>query len=133
MGWFELIALMKRVLPLLSRVAPMLETYLATRGATRGDGEALDRLSGEVKTHLATLSQSHADLKSALDTQNDRLLQISDELRQLRSADVANSIRLEYTEQQIASALRMLRAVSVLMVALLLACIGLLIALLLRH
>lgn len=133
MGWFELIALMKRVLPLLSRVAPMLETYLATRGATRGDSEALDRLSGEVKTHLATVAQGHTDLKGVLDTQNDRLLQISDELRQLRSADVANSIRLEYTEQQISSAMRMLRVVSMLMVALLLACIGLLIALLMRH
>ena len=133
MGWLELIALMKRLLPLLSRVAPMLETYLGARGAVRGDTEAIDRLSGDLQAQLASGTQNHLALSDALEAQNSRLLHLSDELQHLRAAQAEGVGRFDRMERQVASAGRLLRTVSVLTVVLLLACVGLLVAILLRH
>lgn len=133
MGWLELLALLKRVLPLLSRVAPMLESYVVARGATRDDSEALDRLSAELKTHLAAANEHQSVLRDTLDIQNERLLHLSDELQRLRTAGTENSAKLEQIERQIASTSRLLRLALLPVMALLLVCVGLLVALLLRH
>ena len=133
MGWLELLGLMKRVLPLLGRLAPMLETYIAARGATQGDIEALDRLSGNLQAQLASSAQNHIDLKDTLDAQSDRLQRLADEVRHLRSAEAGLNVRLEYIEEQITSNVRLLRIAAVVAVSLLLACVGLLVTLLLRH
>ncbi len=132
MGWLELIALLKRVLPLLSRLAPMLESYIGARGATRGDAEAFDRLSGDLKTQLAGAAENHADLKGLLEAQSSVLQQLSDELHRQRAAEAEKLARLVQIQQQIAANTRLLRLASLLTFVLLLACIGLLIALLRR-
>ena len=132
MGWLELIALMKRVLPLLSSVAPMLESYVGARGATRGDTEAIERLSGDLKAQLAGAAQNHLDLKDTLDAQDERLEHIADELQRLRAADAEVIARLEQIERHIASSARLMLLTSLLIAVLLLACVGLLIALLRR-
>jgi chromosome segregation ATPase len=133
MGWLELLALLKRVLPLLSSVAPMLESYVGARGATRGDAEAIDRLSGDLKAELAATAQNHVDLKDTLDAQSERLRHLSDELQRLRGADSDKVARLEQIERQIASNTRLTSIASLLMITLLLACVGLLIALVARR
>ena len=133
MGWLELIALMKRLLPLLTRLAPMLESYIGARGATRGDTEAIDRLSGDLKGQLAAATDNHSDLKGLLEAQNNFLQHQSDELQRLRAADAEKLARLEQIQQQIAANTRLLRSASLFMIVLLLACIGLLFALLRRH
>ena len=133
MGWLELIALMKRVLPLLSSVAPMLESYVGARGGVRGDAEAIERLSGDLKAQLAGAVQNHVDLKDSLDTQSQRLQQLVDELQRMRAADVEKSARLETMERNVTANTRLLRTVSAVTLTLLFACIGLLIVLLLRH
>jgi DNA repair exonuclease SbcCD ATPase subunit len=146
MGWLELIALMKRILPLLSRLAPLLEGYIGGRGAARGDAEAFENLRGDLKSQREATTQNHADLTSLLNAVDDRLsaqsarLQHhSDELQHLRAADAENQARLENIEQQVAESsrqtaanARLLRIASLLTVFLLLACVGLLIALMRR-
>ena len=133
MGWLELLAMMKRVLPLLGRLAPMLETYVAARGATQGDAGALDHLSADLQAQIAATAQNHVDLKDTLEAQSDRLQRLADEVRHLRTAESGLNVRLEYIEEQIASNVRLLRIAAVVAVTLLLACVGLLLTLLLRH
>ena len=140
MGWLELIALMRRVLPLLVRVAPMLEGYVGARGAMRNDTEALDRLAGDLKAQLAAGTDNHADLKGLLDAQNQllearsgRMQHLADELQRLRAADAEKLARLEQMERHISANTRLLRTASLLTIILLVVCTGLLIALLLRH
>ncbi len=134
MGWLELIPLLKRLLPLLSRVAPILESFVVARGTANADTQvALQRFSGEVRGDLAIAVQNHAELQRTLADHTEHLLILTEDMRQLRVADNQYAARLEEAETQIAAMSRWLRAVSIVTIVLLLACVALLVVLLRRH
>jgi cell division protein FtsX len=131
MGWLELLPLLKRILPLLSRIAPMLETYVATRAAGREDTQAVvDRLSGE----FAVSAQSnHEQITATLAGHTHQLQQLSDEARQLSAMNNLQAARLGEVEQRVSQMQSTIRTLGIGTILLLVACIVLLAALLLRH
>ena len=124
---------MKRVLPLLGRIAPMLETYVAARGATRADTEAIDRLQSELKAQGEAGTLNHTDLKKALEAHGNSLSQLSEQVQQLRADERERFAQMQAMEAQTAQNARLLRAFGLLATLLLFVLGGMLIALLRRH
>ena len=130
MGWLELLSLLKRVLPLLTRVAPMLETYVGGRLAGRDDSVALERIAANLKHDLAATSATQrTETQAALAEQASHLRELTAEIRLLRVADDERSARLADVQQRLAVMQTMLR---VLAIGMLLSLIALAVALL-RH
>ncbi len=94
MGWMEVLALLKRIAPLLGRLAPMLETFLATRAGGRADTDALERLSGAIKGQLASAGEQHSGLADAVRSQAGLLQELT------RQIDLAHQ-RARATESQL--------------------------------
>ena len=80
MGWMEVLALLKRIAPLLGRLAPMLETFLATRAGGRADTDAFERLSGDIKGQLASAGEQHTGLADAVRGQAALLTQLTQQV-----------------------------------------------------
>ncbi len=134
MGWLEVLAQLKRVLPLLTRVAPLLESFLAVRGSTRGDTEAaLERFAGDVKGQLAATALKHDSVAELLDAQAVQIAALTESVRQIHAREDRVAAGLLEIETAISELSRMLRKWAILLVALLLGCLGLLIAILLHR
>lgn len=134
MGWLELLPLLKRLLPLLGRVAPMLESYVGARAAGAVSNEAaLERFTGDIKSDLAVTARHHANLVRTLEGHTDQLLVLTDDVKQLRIAGDQLNRRMETIEEQTVATARYLRTFCVLSLLLLVAVLGVVIALFLRH
>ncbi len=134
MGWLEVLALLKRFLPLLTRVAPMLETFVAARAGSKGDIDAaLERMADNVKSQLAATGQKHDGVAELLGTQAVQVTALAESIRKLQATDDRTAARLLEIESAINALARTLRRMTVLLVSLLVACIGLLVAILLHR
>ncbi len=107
---------------------------MAARGAALADNHAaIDRFSAEVRTDLGAITREHAELMRSFQDQGEALLILTDEVKQLRLSDEQSRRRAETAEQQLESVALWMRVVSIVALLLLAACLGLLIALYLRH
>ncbi len=130
MGWFEVLALLKRLAPMLSRIAPMLEAFMVTRGGTRADTEALDRLANDIKSELASASRSYNALTDLVSGQSTQVAALRDDLRHIREADERGASRLLEVEMQVAALGKSVRETRKLVIAVLVVCLIVLLALL---
>ena len=104
MGWLEVLALLKRLLPLLNRVAPMLETFVAARGGARADVDAAaERLSSELKLHAEAGGRAGADLQQAIERQGSQIGSLAAGVAVLRRSAEAEAARMEAVERQLKS------------------------------
>ncbi len=122
MGWLEVLALLKRLGPALARVVPMLEVFAASRGGSRADAEALDRLAGE----LASVAKSHAAFAESLAGQAGQVAALSGDLRHMRDADERSAARLLEGETQVASLGKAVHQQRQMALAILLVCLAVL-------
>jgi CHASE3 domain sensor protein len=131
MGWLEVLTMLKRLVPLLTRVAPMLETFIATRGAVRNDSAALERVAGGLKSDLLSTTAAHrTEIEAAFSVQAAELRDIRVELKHLREEQAS---RLAEVERGVAATQRTLRGFAIATLVLVILCVALLAALLLRH
>ena len=133
MGWLEVLALLKRIAPLLGRLAPMLETLLANRMGSRADTDALERLSGELRGQLAATGEQHGDLAEAVRTQAALLHTLAGHVERSHAAGQAAEIQLAELRAALASQKRRLLTFGSLLVLLLAVCLVLLVRLLLHR
>ena len=138
MGWLEVLALLKRLLPLLSRVAPMLEAFVVSRATNGKDAEAaVQRVTAELKSELegefAAAAESRALLTRTLADHSERLRLMGDEVERLRVASGEHDARMEAVEMQIARLVRSLKTYAVVVMVLLILCTTLLVAMFLRR
>lgn len=131
MGWLEVLALLKRMMPLLSRVAPMLETFLATRGGARTENTAaLEQVAGDLKVQLAAAAGNHDALATLLEKQGTQIAALASSVRLENDRMAASLLETETAVRELSLGLRKL---AILLVILLAACLGLLIAILLHR
>jgi hypothetical protein len=131
MGWLEVLAMLKRLLPLLTRVAPMLESYVGGRVAGRDDAALLERVAGEFKTELiATTAVHRTETQAALAEQAAELRDIRMELKHLREEQAARIAEADLRNASMQQSIRALGIVTMVMVAV---CIALLVVIFLRH
>ena len=102
MGWMEVLALLKRIAPLLGRLAPMLETFLATRAGGRVDTDALERLSGDIKGQLASAGEQHSGLADAVRSQAGLLQELTRQVDLAHQRGQANETQLDSLSRQLA-------------------------------
>ena len=103
MGWVELISLMRKLLPLLSRVVPMLESTIAARSANRAESAALDSASSPIGRDIKELGIITAAL---LRTQQKQALQIegvSESVQQAASLQEVYADRVRELDERVAS------------------------------
>lgn len=133
MGWFEVLAQLKRILPLLSRLAPMLETFLATRGGVRTEtGTVVDRMRSDLQEQVSAAAQKQDGITVLLEEQARQTALLTANVSQVRHENDRVSARLLEIETALAAVARGLRKIAITVISLLILCIGLLIALLLR-
>ena len=131
MGWLEVLAMLKRLLPLLSRVAPMLETYVGARVAARDDSAALERIATDLKHDLISTTATHrTETQAALAEQSAKLRDIRLELKHLREEQAARMLEAEHRNASMQKSIRSLGLVTLVMVAV---CVVLLVVIFLRH
>ncbi len=119
MGWLEVLALLKRLGPTLTRLVPMLEMFAAARGGSRADAEATDRLTSE----LVSVSKSHTALAELITGQAGQVATLVNELRQIREADVSDAARLLEVEMQVAALGKAVQQARQLLIVVLLMCL----------
>ena len=133
MGWLEVLALLKRILPLLGRVAPMLEAFLAARAGSSTEADvAFQRFGEDLRADREAAAKKHDNVAAMLASQDLHITAIRSDLRQMRETadrDVARLLALEY---QLATVSKWLRLLILLTVAVLLLC-AVLLVMLLRH
>lgn len=133
MGWLEVVALLKRVLPLLTRVAPMLETFLASRSGSRAGTDAeFQRVAGDIRAQLTATADQHGSVADLLAVQGAQIASLAKNLDGARGENDRISARLLEIEITAAALARSLRLTMVLLVIILLVCVGL-VVLLLRY
>ena len=151
MGWLELLALLKRVLPLLDRLAPVLESAVAGRFSGRAEAErvasaAIMDTGRATSAAVAEVTRSLAQVWQALEEQRAEALRLRDEVHQLRSSEErhlrrvdelamrleAASLRTEMADRQHAALLKLVRA-GLLAILVLLAIVIVLMAMLLQQ
>jgi hypothetical protein len=138
MGWLELIPLLKKLLPLLSRIAPMLEAFVVARATNGKEAEArVDRvaadLKGDFKNEFASVAENHTALARTLAEQTEHLRVLSDEVRRLRVTSGERDARLEAIVLEVAGMTRSLKTFAIAILVLLVVCVGLLVAIVMRH
>jgi hypothetical protein len=110
MGWLEVLAMLKRLLPLLTRVAPMLESYAGGRVAGRDDTAALERISNDLKQHLiSTTAANRTETEAALAQQTALLRDLTEEVHRLRASGDERATQLAGLQQQLVTTQTMLR------------------------
>ena len=132
MGWMEVLALLKRIAPLLGRLAPMLETFLATRAGGRADTEALERLSGDIKGHLAVTGEQHSGLADAVRSQAALLAELTQQVERTHLRGKAVERRMDEVAQSVAALRRTVLLLGAGLAVLLCVCLVLLALLLHR-
>ncbi len=134
MGWLEVLALLKRIAPLLGRLAPMLEALLATRAGSRADSDAaLARIADDMRGQLAATGEKHDSLADTLAAQAAQIAALSDSVGQLRKMEGRNAEAFLDLQTSVAALRKLLRMVLAILIVLLLACAGLLAVLVLRR
>jgi CHASE3 domain sensor protein len=122
MGWLEVLAMLKRLLPLLTRVAPMLESYVGGRVAGRDDTAAFERIAGELKQDLISTTAAHrTEVEAALAEQSGHLRELAEELRRLRVAEEERAAALAEVQQRLAAVQGSLKLLTVGVVLILVA------------
>ncbi|SEB55925.1 hypothetical protein [Terriglobus roseus] len=110
MGWLEVLAMLKRLLPLLNRIAPMLESYVGGRIAGRDDTAALERISTDLKQHLiATAAASRSETETELAQQTAILRELTEEVRRLKASGDERASQLAGLQQQLVATHTMVR------------------------
>ncbi len=133
MGWLEVLALLKRVVPLLTRVAPMLETFLASRSGSRAGSDAeFQRVAGDIRAQLTATADQHDSVADLLAVQGAQIASLAKNLDGARVENDRISARLLQIETTAEALARTLRWVITLLVLTLLVCIGLSVLLLRR-
>lgn len=126
MGWLEVLALLKRVVPLLTRVAPMLETFLASRSGSRAGTDAeFQRVAGDIRAQLTATADQHGSVADLLAVQGAQIESLAKNLDGARGENDRISARLLQIETTAEALARTLRWVMVLLVIVLLIAIGL--------
>ncbi len=128
MGWLEVLALLKRLGPTLTRLVPMLEMFVASRGGSRGDTEATNSLHTEIKDELAAAARNHAALVESFAGHASQMAVLRDDLRSMREADESAAARLLALEVQVAALAKFAGQAKHLLTAVLGVCILLLVA-----
>lgn len=129
MGWMEVLALLKRIAPLLGRLAPMLETFLATRAGGRADTDALERLSGDIKSQLATAGEQHTGLADAVRSQAALLAELTRQVDLQHQLGRANETQLDALTRGLAGLRRTALLLGAGLALLLVGCLALLLLL----
>lgn len=129
MGWMEVLALLKRIAPLLGRLAPMLETFLATRGSARVETEALERLSGDIKGQLASAGEQHSGLADAVRSQAALLAELTRRVDLANQRGTTTESQLESLSRQLNTLKRTVLLLGTVLAMLLAGCLGLLLLL----
>ncbi len=135
----ELLALLKRLAPLLGRVVPMLEMFVATRGTAHAATDAMESLAADMaqlKEKQGDAARRHDALSVSLAEQSTTLSTLQQDIRHVREADERGAARLLELETQVSALTRSARSVKQLLLAVLAVCfvlLALLLALLLRH
>lgn len=120
MGWLEVLALLKRIAPLLGRLAPTLEAFLSTRGVSRADGDAAaERAANAIREGLAAAGQRHDALAAVLTGQAAEITAAAEGIRQLRATDHRNHVRMLELEASVDRVTRAVQALRTLVVGLL--------------
>lgn len=126
MGWLEVLALLKRVVPLLTRVAPMLETFLASRSGSRAGTDAeFQRVAGDIRAQLTATADQHGSVADLLAVQGAQIESLAKNLDGARGENDRISARLLQIETTAEALARTLRWVLVLLVIVLLIAVGL--------
>ena len=113
----------------LTRLAPVADKYLTSRGARDEAQEtALAALGYQVRSGLARTAESQAALQQALKAQSEQVTAAAVEVTRVRMALESVEARIVKIEKANATSLRLLMAAGFL----LLVCIGLLVAVLLK-
>ena len=134
MGWMEVLALLKRIAPLLGRLAPMLEAFLATRTGSRVESDAaLERLAADMHGQLQGVGEKHESLAGALAAQATQIAALADSLSQLRKMEGRNAEALLELQTDLTGIRKLLQSLAAVVVLLLVTCVALLVMLLLRH
>lgn len=129
MGWMEVLALLKRIAPLLGRLAPMLEAFLATRAGGRADTDALAQLSGDIKSQLASAGEQHTGLADAVRSQAGLLQELTRQVDLAHQRGQANETQLDSLSRQLAGLRGTVLLLGAVLALLLVACLGLLLLL----
>jgi hypothetical protein len=123
MGWLEVLAMLKRMMPLLTRLAPMLESYVGGRIAGRDEAAALERVASGLKQDLISTTAAHrTETEAALARQTAHLRELSEDLQELRMSQEESANKLEAVQVRLSaiqSTLRLLVAGMGLVLALL--------------
>ena len=133
MGWMEVLALLKRIAPLLGRLAPMLETFLATRAGGRADADALQRLSGDIKGQLAVTGEQHSDLADAVRSQASLLAELTGHVERAHLRSKAAETQLDDVARSLMALQRTVLLLGGGLTVLLAACLALLLRLVLHR
>lgn len=129
MGWMEVLALLKRIAPLLGRLAPMLETFLATRTGGRADTDALERLSGDIKGQLASAGEQHTGLADAVRSQAALLSELTRQMDLQHQRGKAAETQLDGLARSLADLRRTVLLLGTGLAVLMFGCLGLLLRL----
>lgn len=129
MGWMEILALLKRIAPLLGRLAPTLEAFLASRNSRTETDAALERVASDLRGHLSASGENLAELLAA---QSAQIKATAEHVSSLRAADERTAAQLLALETSFSTLTRLLRWAAAVLFLLLLACLVLLIVLLRR-
>ena len=122
------------MLPLLTRIAPMLESYMGARGGSRAGAEsAITQIHERLTADSTQTTQRFTMLGKALAEQTNQLEMLAEEVRQLVLSDSLQRSQLKRMEAELSSRMSGLRLALIVLVTLLLVCAGLLIALLVRR
>jgi chromosome segregation ATPase len=137
MGWLEVLSQLQRLVPLMTRLAPVLESYVGARGAAALDSkatqDALARMANELKGNAEIATADQAQLREALQQQHAQMTAINDELHQIGLAQEQAARHVSELNIQITEVASSLKIVTALLVVLLLLCVGILAFLLLHH
>ncbi len=126
MGWLELLPLMKRALPLLLRLVPMLEATLASRSAARAELALPASITADA-------AQSQNDVLAVLEAHSGQLATLAEDVKRLGTADEFFAKRFQSMEDQVSGLQTLLKAFATTMVLLLLVAVVLLVVLVRRH
>jgi hypothetical protein len=104
MGWLEVLAMLKRLLPLLTRVAPLLESYVGGRIAGRDEAAAIERVAADLKHDLIATTAAHrTETEAALAEQTALLRELTEEVRWLHAAEEARAAQLATVQERLGS------------------------------
>ncbi len=117
---------MKRLLPMLSQLTPMMESVVAGRMGAKAEVE-------QTRAAVAEISTSHTGLVGMLEDQRSQLAAIHDELRAMRALGIAAEHRAMTVDQKLAALTATVRTAAIALGGLLLLCLALLSFLLARH